>query len=290
VTDLAVIAQPNALDEYADPAVTVVLACERAKEWLAMAGREHDIEDIVNVKAQAEAIRVYTTTKQLGRDAELAATEIIRRAERCIGLAIRKGQEEGTINRPGLRKDLQASLYNKSLPSPHEFATSTELSGNDAGIYHMTDGVTDEQFEQALAEAKVEQNLSRANVVRKAKGEPSSPTESRAARVDRIRALAADGWHSRQISKEVGLAAETVKRIAVANGIELPGDVALGRTRRIRPEEVVERVIVSLEAAADSLAVIGDIRSLDAEKRLEWLEALRQPLAAINRFKKELSS
>lgn len=33
----------------------------------------------------------------------------------------------------------------------------------------MTDGVSDEQFEEAIAEAKAEENLSRANVARKAK-------------------------------------------------------------------------------------------------------------------------
>ena len=34
-------------------------------------------------------------SKELGRDAELAATEIVRRAERGLGLCVRRAQAEG---------------------------------------------------------------------------------------------------------------------------------------------------------------------------------------------------
>lgn len=101
MSDLAVIAQPGALDQYADAGEFVVLSCERAKEWLTGCIAHGEIEQIVELKSQAEAIRAYTTTKQLGRDAELAAAEIVRRAERGIGLCIRKGQEAGTIAKRG---------------------------------------------------------------------------------------------------------------------------------------------------------------------------------------------
>lgn len=39
------------------------------------------------------------------------------------------------------------------------------------GPYAMSDGVTDDEFEEALDQAKAEGNLSRANVVRRVKGE-----------------------------------------------------------------------------------------------------------------------
>jgi hypothetical protein len=96
VTDLALIAtDPGALDQYGDPGEFVILACERAKEWLAKAVESGDIEQIVELKSQAEAIRVYTAQKQLGKDAELSAQEIVRRAERGLGLAVRKGPGRG---------------------------------------------------------------------------------------------------------------------------------------------------------------------------------------------------
>jgi hypothetical protein len=64
-----------------------------------MTASSDQIEQIVELKSQAEAIRVYTVQKQLGHDAELAAAEVVHRAERCIGLAIRKGQAEGRFTK-----------------------------------------------------------------------------------------------------------------------------------------------------------------------------------------------
>lgn len=51
---------------------------------------------------------------------------------------------------------------------------------SNTGIYAMTDGVTDEDFEQALKEARAEGNLSRTNVARKAKAkaQPVEPDRS----------------------------------------------------------------------------------------------------------------
>jgi hypothetical protein len=43
----------------------------------------------------------------------------------------------------------------------------------------MTDNVPDDQFEAAIVEAKAEQNLSRANVVRKVKDEPAKSKSER---------------------------------------------------------------------------------------------------------------
>lgn len=165
MTDLATI------EQYGDPVLFIENALERAKTWLSEALEHGDIGSIVELKSQAEAIRAYTTQKQLGKDAELSATEIVRRAERGLGLAIRKGQEEGTVNVRGVRKDwLEARHVKTILPSPSDFATPGELSGNESGIYAMTDNVSDDDFEQAIEDAKAEKNLSRANVVRKVNG------------------------------------------------------------------------------------------------------------------------
>ena len=82
------------MERSADPAGFVVQACERAKAWLEEALEHGEIEQIAEIKSQAEAVRVYTAQKQLGKDAQLAAAEIVRRAERGIGLAIRRGQQQ----------------------------------------------------------------------------------------------------------------------------------------------------------------------------------------------------
>jgi len=171
VSDLVPIASdPSLIDRAADPGQFVVLACERAKSWLIQAVEIGDIDQIVELKSQAEAIRVYTAQKQIGHDAELAAAEVVRRAERGIGLAIRRGQEAGEI----------ATVRDGGWPSRHlhnpEVAkkSPTEFFANHkerTDSYAMTDKASDEQFDNAIAEAKAEGNLTRANVVRKVRGE-----------------------------------------------------------------------------------------------------------------------
>jgi len=153
---------------YDDPAQQIVLACERANAWL-QSGIAVPIESIVETKAQAAALAAFAIQKQLGHDAELAALEVQRRAERGTGLAIRQGQATGEIRKAGQREDRESV---RDLPAPTDFVPQRELSGNNKGIYAMTDGVTDERFDAALQDAKAEGNLSRANVVRKVKGEP----------------------------------------------------------------------------------------------------------------------
>jgi hypothetical protein len=157
--------------QAADPGEFVLAACERAKAWLREALEHGEIEQIAEARSQAEAVRIYTVQKQLGSDAQLAATEIVRRAERGIGLAIRRGQERGEIRRRGQGGGQPPGAgrprADKTMSSPADFASNSELRGNGAGIYHLADGVPEEVFEAALAEAKAEGDLGRANVVRK---------------------------------------------------------------------------------------------------------------------------
>ena len=250
MSDLAVIAQPGALDQYADAGAFVIHSCERAKDWLVQCIAHGEIDQIVELKSQAEAIRVYTTTKQLGRDAELAAAEIVRRAERGIGVCIRKGQAAGEIagREAAAAHRVAHQTGDNSLvrPSPLRYATSAELSANGGGIYAMTDDVTDEQFDEAIDEAKAEGNLSRANVVRKLKPETAAP--------------------------------KPADRHAIHYRAPHP-----------KAERIINETIAMLEGIASGLALIEDVQSLDAEKRQEWFEALSLPLAAITRFKKELA-
>lgn len=173
MSNLPVLAGHSDLEQMADPAHYVELACERAKAWLSDALAHGDIDQIVEIKSQAEAIRIYTTQKKLGRDAELSAAEIVRRAERGLGIAIRRGQEEGELypgrGRPAVKAG-DTSIYQKVADVAQ---MGRDILSRD--IYPMADGVTDDQFDAAIAEAKEEGNLSRANVVRKVKGEKREP-------------------------------------------------------------------------------------------------------------------
>lgn len=173
-TDVAEL-DTDVAERAADPARFVIDSCERAKAWLAQVLDGGSIEDIVELKSQAEAVRVYTMQKQLGKDAQLAAAEVVRRAERGIGLAIRRGQQEGTIARQGqcVNHPKHDRIANAVKPV-FAFIERHEWHGQatgDNGVKDLTDGVTDEQFDAAIDEAKAEGNLSRANVARKVRGE-----------------------------------------------------------------------------------------------------------------------
>lgn len=295
-TDLA-LPDPESLEQYADPGEFVVAACERGKAWLAEALEHGDLDALANAKGYAETLRVATVQKQLGKDAELSAQELVRRAERCIGLGIRKGQEAGRVVKAGdiggggrggqKAAESRTSSY-QHLDRPTDFATSHELWANGTGIYALTDDVSDDDFEQAVEEAKAERNLSRANVVRKARGEPSQ--SSTGERVARARQMASEGYTSRQIGQVIGV--KNMGPFCDRHGIEVPADEVVGKQRAIDPARIVAGVAESLSAEVDSIDSLGlgDPRdfNLDPAEVEGWVTSLSSSLQFLNRFHKRL--
>jgi predicted ribosome quality control (RQC) complex YloA/Tae2 family protein len=110
--------------------------------------------------------------KEMAFDAQLSATEIVRRCERRVGQLVREGQEEGTIRKRG--DDCRTDLGNRGElgRSKDNFANTKEYFESMAQA-----AVSDQQFDAAVSEARSEGNLSRANVVRKVKGEAPKPAE-----------------------------------------------------------------------------------------------------------------
>ena len=298
----ALAVDPVAMERVADPGGFVVQVCEQAKALLEEALERGQIEQIAEVKSQAEAVRVYTVQRQLGRDAQLAAAEIVRRAERGIGVAIRRGQAAGQIRRRGdhggARMAGNGAGKTISKPGPSDFASPVELRGNGAGIYHLTDGVSDEDFEEAVAAAKTEQDLSRANVVRKIRQRrsPASPgpggqvpaADSASAAAgqpsrDLIARHAASGMTSRQIASRLGVDARQVRGIAREQGIAIPADVVVGRTRRPDANRIVRHTTHALEGLAMSVA-LADPADLDPAQVAEWAASQARSIRVLTRF------
>lgn len=306
-TDLSLAADPAVIDRAADPDEYVIQACKRALTWLREALDRGDIDEIAEFKSQAEAVRVYTVQKKLGEDAQMVATEIVRRAERGIGLAIRRGQEGGTIRRPGQHSEhpprsAQAPSDKRSW-SPTDFASEAELRGNGSGIYHMTDGVSDEAFEEAVTEAKAEGNLSRANVVRKTRqrarrpgtrpdGEQVPAPEDRssaaaARRAELISRWAGEGSTSRQIAGLLGIRDDAVRRIARDHGIGIRADEVVGRTRRTDSNRIVRETASALEALATTAGLV-DPAELDKAQVPCWAGSITASLRALNQLARTL--
>jgi hypothetical protein len=264
-----------------------------ARVSLAHALETSNPAQVANFKAQMATVAEATKQLGLSKEIQLDAVEMVRRAERGVGLAIRKGQDEGSIIAQGhnpFRGNQHGEVVNSEASSAAQpvtdFASKDELGGNGAGIYHLTDDVSDEQFEEALTEAKSEENLSRANVVRKIKGDPSKISGQK--RLDRIAELAAKGWTSDRIGKEIGHTEEYTRQLARENGLDINADrVMRGVRRRIDHDRIASNTVTALEGLAIALQLLN-IREVDLTHADEWVTSLNASLRSLNRFRNDL--
>lgn len=156
-------------------AITVML--NHARTGLLAAIAAHDLPLIAEWKQKAAAIQEIAKQVRLGKDMQLDAAEFVRRAERGLGVAIRDGQAKGHVLSKGQTQrrrnqhcDADQVHDLNCKPRPSDFAKEDELhNSKGTGIYDLTDGVSEQAFEEAIAEARAEGSLTRANVARKAK-------------------------------------------------------------------------------------------------------------------------
>lgn len=278
-------------------ALAITNMLTEARSWLAHAVEATDPTSVANFKAQMAT--VVEATKQLGlsKEIQLDAIEMVRRAERGVGKAIRGGQERGEISTMGNRNNYggpDGPAHRQSpigtLSSPSDFLPT----GSDrAATYAITDDVTDEDFDAALTEAKAEGNVSRANVVRKIKA-PGEATysERQSAKWDRVATLAASGSSSQQIARDVGMGEAGVKSGAKQRGIDIRADRILGRVHRLDSNRIIRESVSALENIISGLALINpdDIDQEEAKKWTDSLTASRDALSqAIRKIQKRKS-
>ena len=305
--ELALTADPDVIERSADPAAFVMQACQRARAWLREALEHGEVEQIAEIKSQAEAIRVYTAQKQLGTDAQLAAAEIVRRAERGIGVAIRRGQQDGEIAKQGDRGSRGAPGVHGGNPGDrrgeHLGSSGSFFRHDDerADAYAMTDGVTDTDFEDAIGEAKAEGNLSRANVVRKIRQQrriPPAPDgqvpdpadrspEAAAHRLELIAGFAARGMSSGQIGKRLGIGDDRVRQIAREHAIGIRADAVLGRARRLDSSRIVRETVHALEGLVMGVE-LADPAGLDSAEAAEWAASMTRSIRLLSKFLRQM--
>lgn len=286
---------PEALDLVEDPGAVMVALVDQARALLAQAKGMEGLAVTLEIKSRAEAIRVYTQQKDMGREAELSAAEIVRRAERRIGELIREGQAAGEI---GDRASSAGARWRSpsELQSPKEFFSSGSTQSE---TYAMTDDVSPGAFERAITNAKEEGNLSRANVIRHVtalkNGTQVAPLDEPAfqsreaieARRQRIREMAGTGARASQIGAEIGLSDEHVRKLAREMGVEIVAEKVVGKTRRIDPNRVVNEAVIALEAAVMGLDLV-EMDALDTDQVDGWVTSFNNSLRSLNRFAKQL--
>lgn len=296
-------ATPDALAAI-DPAsreAAVTAYLSHARDQLALAVQATGPEAVAALKA--EIATAAEATKQLGLSKEIQtdAQEMVRRAEYALGKAIRAGQDRGEIRRVGEtthqssyertvgdRTVVQGAVEQKSgsyKASAKDFVTNTDEY---AAVYALTDGTTDSQFEAALADAKAEGNVSRANVVRKIQGvkqDGLTPVE----RLVKIREMAPKGYTSGQIAKELDLSESYVRDRARELGIEITADKVLAGTHRVRIDHnhILNHLTSTLEGLTAGLDRV-DMDALDEAQMQYWADSLTTSMTALKRFVKQI--
>lgn len=138
---------------------------DQARQWLVRAKESTTpAQDVAQFKAFVATVAEAAKQKKLSEAIQLDALEMVRRSEDALGRAIREGQTAGEIASVRTNNSKQTAL--RSLVSPKEFLPDPH-EARDA--YAMADS-SPEEFDEALAAAKEEGNLSRANVVRQLRG------------------------------------------------------------------------------------------------------------------------
>lgn len=143
-----------------DPVAYMATVLHRAKSWLDEA---QNIDDVRNAKAIAIGYENVIREKEMAFDAQLAATEIVRRCERRVGELVRRGQADGTVARNHIGV---VDGNTKTVTA----AAGVNHRSQVAPLVALADAPRSD-FDAAIESAKAEGNLSRANVVRKVKGE-----------------------------------------------------------------------------------------------------------------------
>lgn len=254
--------------------------------------QRRDIPAMIACRDDARSVRVITDAERL--DAE----EIMRRADRAIGVAIRRGQADGTIRRSGRHRPETAGT-----PSATDYISKNELypggNGRSTGLYQLTDGVTDEAFEAALAAARAEGSLSRVAVGRHLLAAqvpadtdgPHPGDRSFAAigqRLDVLRVMANDGCTSHQIGDRLGRSPHYVRELARREGIVISGDETTGKRRPNDSRRIVDETAATLEGLAMGLRS-ADLSDLDPALIQGWAASLARSLPVLTRLKRELT-
>lgn len=272
-------------------AASVITYLENARSFLATAVDVTGPEQIAMAKAQIATAAEATKQLNLSKEIQLDAQEMVRRAEYALGKSIRKGQAEGSIAKRGDKGGTGSSGHLGGVPgssrgehlgTPHEIAGEHKSVLSE--IYEMVDGASDEEFDSAIGEAKSEGQLTRANVVRKVKGQKSG--ETRQQRADKIRKLAGQGYTRQQIAHEVDITEGAVAVICKDFDITIGADLARGKRRRLDSTQVLTNIAASIETAVFGIQQI-DPQDLGEESQ-ELVDSLTKSIKALGREVKKI--
>lgn len=185
------------------------------------------------VAIRTEVADLEKRAKAAGDKNELALVhELQRRIEFALIGAILRGQEEGWIAKIGYKP--YPGKEPKESPKPY-FS-----GGADSSELRALGKASAEEFEKALQAGKEIGDLSRAGILRRLN---AAPPGSRSGRAALIRELAEQGLTSAQMAPRVGVKETIVRRIARDYAVDIPGDKAIHKQKKVSSVDRAERIV-----------------------------------------------
>lgn len=267
--------QPAEIEHSAEGVVAVLT---HARQWLASAVEMTGPAEVAAVKATVAMAATYSRELQLSREIQLDAQEMVRRAEYALGKAVRQGQDRGELRTNGQHGQ---AVRGANSSSPANYFTNGDER---VDIYVMADA-DPVIVEEAIAEARAEGQPTRANVIRKIKGQQSAMT--RDDRAKEIARLAGLGYSTRQIAPLVGVGESAVYEIQKDYGISIPADRHIKGTRRIDTNRIISQTVSALEGIAMTLDLINP-DDIDQGQARTWLDSLTESLKALSKAKRQI--
>jgi ParB-like chromosome segregation protein Spo0J len=109
-----------------------------------------------------------------------------------------------------------------------------------------------------------------------------------AAKIARANEMASEGFTSRQIADALGYAStESFKNFCREQGITVPADAVVGRSRTHDSNRIVEEAAITLEGLALSISLVEDA-TLDPARVEQWATSFESSLRSLNRFHKHM--
>lgn len=257
--------------------VAVEDQCARIETWAETCDNVAELRDAMN---KCSAISEYLRLTSTEGCARVEAAK--RRLEVRIGLLLGPPRTPTETGRGTQRRDSEIEI------PEHQHSSFRAMAADPDEV-------------EAVIAASTDQNPpSRRKVMDAIKAKRKPPSEedvlkklSRAAvtaRVEKAKAMAAQGYTSRQIAGAIDMPIESFPGFKKRHGVVVPADAVVGKTRHIDPNRVSEETVATLEGLAMGVGLIGDARTagLDPDQIEAWATSLHASLTTLTKFSKQL--
>jgi hypothetical protein len=196
----------------------------------------------------------------------------------------------------GCSKQYVAGIRNVSSSALH---LPDRVTGTDGRSYPASPSVrvaARERATQMVREGATVEDVKREtgvgrdtlNAIRREAGAAIDKSRSGVAdRRARMRAMAKDGYTSRQIAADLGLSEAGCRVTLRAEGIDVPADRAVGKIKRHDSNRIVAQIVADAENLSEGLNLV-EYDDLDRTQLAEWLRSLQASREKLGSFIRRL--